>query len=54
MKNMKKGLAGIVVVVLLAIGYFTGILPTGNEAADVNATVTAAITEPQAIADYLF
>ena len=36
MKNMKKGLAGIVVAILLVVGYFTGIIPTDGDNADLD------------------
>lgn len=69
MKNMKKSLAGVLVAILLVIGYVTGVLPVDEtiqggdtSAATVTTTTTSSvqeeqtgpITEPQAIADYIF
>ena len=47
MKNMKKSLAGILVAVLLVIGYFTGVIPMDNDAptVDTSASMTQTITE---------
>lgn len=64
MKNIKKTLAGLIVAALLVVGWATGILP-GEEVQGTDFSVTtvtqitqeeaaASITEPQAIADYIF
>ena len=50
MKNMKKGLAGIVVAILLVVGYFTGIIPTGGDNTDLDITsvISQVITDETA------
>lgn len=61
MNNLKKSLVGLIAAVLLVVGWATGILPgeqiQGTDYAVTTAiheTVSAPITEPQAIADYIF
>lgn len=63
MKNLKKTLVGLIAAALLVVGWVTGILPAEEiQGADYAVTTvtqvtqveTAAITEPQAIADYIF
>lgn len=61
MKNLKKSLIGLIAAVLLVAGWATGILPgeqtQGTDYAVTTVTretVSAPITEPQAIADYIF
>jgi len=44
MKNMKKSLAGILLAVLLVIGYFTGIIPLDNDVQGNDLAITSAIT----------
>ena len=44
MKKMKKSLAGILVAALLLVGYFTGIIPLGDEVQGADFAVTSAIT----------
>lgn len=64
MKNMKKILAGLITAALLLVGWVTGILPV-EEIQGTDYAVTSVIrttqseasdpiTEPQAIADYIF
>lgn len=47
MKNMKKGLAGILVAILLVIGYFTGVIPTDGDNAemDISSVISQTITD---------
>lgn len=64
MKNLKKSLVGLIIAALLLVGWATGILPEeelqGADFAVTTVTQTAKeetaapITEPQAIADYIF
>lgn len=51
MKNMKKSLAGILVAVLLVIGYFTGIIPLGEEVQGTDIRTTTIVTLPSDNAD---
>ena len=52
MKNLKKSLAGILVAVLLIIGYCTGILPVDSDVqgTDVSVTTVTTTTEDSASA----
>ena len=47
MKNMKKGLAGILVAILLVIGYFTGVIPMDGDNAemDISSVISQTITD---------
>ena len=49
MKKMKKSLAGILVAALLLVGYFTGIIPLGDEVQGADFAVTSAITDRKSV-----